>query len=76
MPSTYKPRFLKDGPNTDITYNCCYITRIILCTGLYFALSPYILSINDYVPEYDTNSDLYKAWYYRVVVDTQYFPVA
>ena len=77
MDSSYRPRNQKySNDGGDIVYTKQYIARCIIGTAIYWVVSPLFLMVDQYVPEINTESELYAHWYYRVVVNTTWFPLA
>jgi len=52
-----------------------YISRCIFGSLGYFALSGVFTYSASFFAEIDTNSSMYEHWYYRVMVNTTYFPI-
>ena len=67
---------MKFGKGGSIKYNGKYITRVFAGLAIYWFLSPLILKIESELFEINTESELFKNIYYRVYVNTTWFPLA
>ena len=57
-------------------YNAKYIARCLAGMAVYLFLSPMILKIENELFEVNTESELFKNTFYRVYVNTTWFPLA
>lgn len=77
VPASYKPKSATYGlPNIDVVYTKGYIAWWIIMTVVYFVFSPLLVMLASYVPDYNTDSPIFQQWYYRIVVNTEWFPTS
>ena len=74
MPPTYRPKrpeFLGD-----IEYTWPYVAKCICFTLVWFMLGAVVFNYAQFIPDIDTQSEIFQSIYYREWVNTTWFPLS
>ena len=75
IPASEKAR-LENDEEPDIIYTPQYIARCLIGCAVYFVFSALFVKIAMFFPDVNTGSSAFENFYYRVVVNTTWFPLA
>jgi len=79
VPPTYKPsrKSLQGDPDPEIVCSRAYTMFCFFGTVFFFIMSPLFVELsNNYVPDIDTGSEMFESWYYRITINTTWFPLS
>lgn len=63
---------MKKGLGAD---HCDYICRCVFGSLIYWVLCCLVTYCSTFFPDIDTGSEMYQNFYYRVMINTTYFPL-